>query len=254
MLPTLYSPICWLLAGSLALLLVLWVDRRRGRVARLAAGLYLALWLLVYLLATPFGSAVMRATLTRTWPEPENFEPQYILVVAMGYIRTSDPLSNVLNDGTALRVAAAANWHRAHPDALLVMQGSSGSSALGDDHQARLMAAFAGTFGVPEDKILLEPFSRNTREHVRQFRKLTNAGRDSPIGIVSSDWHLRRVAMEFNRAFDRVCYRAADGHGAAPPRGWRALVPRERELLASAFYVREWFAMAWYFVYRPAVE
>jgi uncharacterized SAM-binding protein YcdF (DUF218 family) len=156
-----------------------------------------------------------------------------------------DAQGDVLSDGTAARVAAAVRWWEAHPDARLIMQGTSGRIDLGDEHQAELMRRFAMSYGVPYDQILLEGRSRNTREHVECVLAFPEISSATPIGVVTSDWHMRRTAMEFRNAFDNVAV-----HTTRPRpvegRHRQHYVPRERDLHASSAYIREWMAIVYY--------
>lgn len=208
------------------------------------AALFLLAWLLFAFVSTPIGSQLLRASLIE---EPEGeaaFAPKYILVASMGYLMTDDPATSVLNDGTALRVAAAARWHQEHPDAFVVMQGSSGSNEP-EDHQASLMAHAARSLGVPDDKLLLEPLSRNTREHSENFSRFPQVTSAIPIGIVTSDWHTRRTVAEFRTAFDSVLVRPAEQRQIESLR-WTHFIPRESDLHASSRYIREWIAIVYY--------
>jgi uncharacterized SAM-binding protein YcdF (DUF218 family) len=260
LLHSLYSPLFWLLLLSLGLAVSHAVRRGRGRPGLMPAAyrfLPLAGVLLAWLVSTPLGSGLLHRSLVAGVDSAANEEalilrspqgeggPQFILVAAMGYVTTGDPESDVLNDGTSSRVATAARWHARFPDATLVMQGYSGSGDIDPTHQGRLMKQFARSCGVPADKILLEPFSRNTREHVEEILSFEGIDPQTPIGVVSSDWHLRRVRMVFSRAFEQATFVGAPGRARAQG-GAVALLPRERELLASSMYMREWLGIAWY--------
>ncbi len=207
--------------------------------------LFLPLWLFVYTLSTPLGSDTLRRTLTTHWPVPADFSPDYILVAAMGHIPAGDPSGDVLSEGTAARIAEAARWWEQHPHAFLVMQGASGRPDLGDDHQGRLMQRFATAYGVPAEQILLEPRSRNTREHVSCFLAFEQVDPATPVGVVTSDWHMRRTAREFRGSFETVHFRATYSpvvRGVSV----RNLTPRERNLHVSSLYLREWIATVYY--------
>jgi uncharacterized SAM-binding protein YcdF (DUF218 family) len=201
-------------------------------------------WFLFGFISTPIGSQLLRVSLIEKTAAEAVFAPQYILVASMGYLMTDDPATSVLNDGTALRVAAAARWHEEHPAAFVVMQGSSGSNEP-EDHQARLMAHAASSLGVPDDKLLLEPLSRNTREHAENFSRFPNVTTATPIGVVTSDWHVRRTAAEFRQRFDSVSVRPAQQRPIETLR-WTHFIPREGDLHASSRYLREWTAILYY--------
>ena len=245
---SLYSPLFWLFLLSLSIWVYLMVSHRPhrwGRGRKILAVLYLAGWLTAWLVSTPTGSKLLHDSLTMDVEPPEDFRPDYILVAAMGYVTTSDPDSDVLNDGTSSRVATAARWHAKVPGASLVMQGYSGRGEIAPDHQGRMMKQFAIGCGVPSDKILLEPQSRNTAEHVEQIMAFDFITPETPIGVVSSDWHLRRIRMVFEDQFNQVAFMGAPGQ---QPRqsGLARWLPSERDLLLSKIYLREWVAILWY--------
>ncbi len=268
----LYSPLAWLLAASLLLWVwTAWQSLRRPANAepgtrnaelgdrrsaisfqrfsisafQLFLALFLPLWFFVYTLSTPLGSDSLRRSLTTHWPVPAEFSPDFILVAAMGYVPSGDHRADVLREGTAARIAEAVRWWEQHPHAFLVMQGSSGRPELGEDHQGRLMKRFATAYGVPEEQILLESRSRNTRGHVKYFREFEGVSADVPVGVVTSDWHMRRTAREFRSAFDNVHFRATYSPVVRSP-AFRHLIPGERHLHASSMYLREWLAILYY--------
>lgn len=275
----LHSPLAWLLAASL--ILWLWAawrflrplgnaergDRKsessnpqsavrkqssaitpsglRFRASTFLLALFLPFWLFVHTVSTPLGSDFLRRSLTTHWPVPGDFSPDYILVAAMGYVPSGDHGADVLREGTAARIAEAVRWWKQHPHAFLVMQGASGHPELGDDHQGRLMQRFATAYGVPMEQILLESGSRNTREHAKCFLAFKGVDRATPIGVVTSDWHMRRTAREFRRSFENVHFRATYSP-VVRGRTVRHLLPGERHLHASSMYIREWLAIGYY--------
>ncbi|MCC5841390.1 MAG: YdcF family protein [Opitutales bacterium] len=268
----LHSPLSWLLFASF--LLWLWTTWRtfcvsgetagnearpkattpptatRVQISALALAAFLTLWLFVFAISTPLGSDTLRRTLTTHWRVPTDFSPDYILVAAMGYVPSGDHGADVLRAGTAARIAEAARWWEKHPHAALVMQGSSGRPELGEDHQGRLMKRFATAYGVPAEQILLESHSRNTREHVKYFLESEGITTATPIGVVTSDWHMRRTAREFQKSFENVHFRATY---SPVVRGLSArnCLPHEEHLHNSALYIREWIASFYYRFRRP---
>ncbi|MCD8483366.1 MAG: YdcF family protein [Verrucomicrobia bacterium] len=162
-----------------------------------------------------------------------------------------DPREDVLSTMTAVRVAAAAKVHSRFPQATLVMQGTGRLVVDGDKeirHAARqgeLMSQLAISLGVPSDKILMEVESRNSREHLDEILSFPGVNRKTPLGIVSADWHLRRLRLVFSEDFDQVWYFPA----SEPPvrvSGMARIWPTEGALSVSRLYLREWGAIIWY--------
>lgn len=96
-----------------------------------------------------------------------------------------------------------------------------------------------------KDKILLEPLSRNTREHVQNLSAFPEIMPGTPIGVVTSDWHSRRTVSEFRTVFENVLVRPAEQREIDQLRVAH-LLPRERDLFASSQYLREWVAILYY--------
>jgi hypothetical protein len=61
------------------------------------------------------------------------------------------------------------------------------------------------------EKVLMEPEYSNTREHVEEILKFEGITKDTPLGVVSSEWHLRRVKMVFEWEFGNVRLLGAPG-------------------------------------------
>src|SRR5690606_41206630 len=75
------------------------------------------------------------------------------------------------------------------------------------DDPARLalaMKQLAVELGVPEDRIVVEPNARNTREHPIELLRLRVVEPDDTIGVVTSSWHLPRAMREFEKVFPDV--------------------------------------------------
>lgn len=88
------------------------------------------------------------------------------------------------------------------------------------------MARAARAAGIPADRLLIEPRSRNTRENARFtvdiLKPRLGAGADAPLArivVVSDAWHLPRAVMLFRRAVGRleVGVVRVEGRGV----GWR---------------------------------
>lgn len=182
---------------------------------------------------------------------PEGSAPVFLLVAAGGYLIMPDPREDVLSTLTALRVAAAANVFTHYPEATLVMQGTGRLVVQGDkevrpaQRQGELMAQLAISLGVPAESILLETESRNSREHLWEILSFPGVNRETPIGVVSADWHIRRLRQVFASDFTTVWFFPA----GEPPElagGLASFWPNEGSLTSSRLYLREWGAIVWY--------
>lgn len=140
--------------------------------------------------------------------------------------------AGLMKDGTvtpllANRVKRGIEAWREHPEAKLIMSGGQGADELQPESHA--MRAFALSQGVPEEAILVEDRSANTRENLtftealREKEDLTSKGR---LLVVSDDYHVLRALL-----IARTLGVAADGAGS-----------KVRLYFALNALVREWVA------------
>ena len=78
-------------------------------------------------------------------------------------------------------------------------------SGIGDQKDiegtANVMKDFAVSLGIPADKIITEPKSRNTMEHTVELAKLFPPTKDLKIGIITSALHMPRSVQLFQKKF-----------------------------------------------------
>jgi uncharacterized SAM-binding protein YcdF (DUF218 family) len=109
---------------------------------------------------------------------------------------------------------------------LLVLSGGGRSGR----PEAEAMAALAAALGVPPERLLLEPGSRDTIGNAFNSAALLRARGLASVVLVSDAYHLTRARILFRRAGLIV---AATDH--PPPRSWLRELP---------FYLRELAALA----------
>lgn len=176
--------------------------------------------LLIAILGTAFAFYTVAGIVVQ-WPHRKR---RYDAVVVLG--------AGLMKDGTVMPLLAnrvkrgIELWHL-HPEAKLIMSGGQGSDELKPESHA--MRAFALSQGVPEDAILVEDRSANTRENLaftealREQEQLTSEGR---LLVVSDDYHVFRALL-----ITRTLGIAADGAGS-----------KVRLYFALNALVREWVA------------
>ena len=169
--------------------------------------------------------------------------PAVIVVLAGGY--APDGRGRILSVDSTERVMAAVNWWRQYPSAWLVMSGGARDTRPeGFREMTEMMDHLARGEGVPAERIFREDRSTNTREHPREVLGLEGIARETPIGLVTSRWHLRRATTEFRRYFDHVMPLS---HGRARPsyelRYW---IPTAGALGHSTKMLHEWIGINWY--------
>jgi uncharacterized SAM-binding protein YcdF (DUF218 family) len=112
--------------------------------------------------------------------------------------------------------------------------------------QAEAMAKLAESFGLPREKIKIEPNSRNTSENAAEVHKMFN-NRSVRIGLVTSAFHMARSEREFRKYFNHVLPLPAH-YLYASPSGNKVLMylPQSEELYKTSVAMREIIAQLWY--------
>jgi uncharacterized SAM-binding protein YcdF (DUF218 family) len=240
----LVNPLVWFLLFQLV---AVWLLLTRGvPCGRGLLRVQLLLTLLLGALATPYVRQGLEASLQVGESAQGALLPAYVFVLGGGYLTGTNPDEDLLIVESQRRALhGIAVWHR-YPAARLVFSGASREYAdLRDDtRHAQLMAEVAHSRGVPATSIVLEPRSGNTHEHRVEALKLPGVTPSTPIGVVTSGWHMRRAQREFCRHFREVAvYRVP----AVPrPMIWQDFVPNPVALDAKTTLMREWVGGLWY--------
>ena len=244
------NPLLWLLVAQIW---CWWVLRRNsGGLAKAASTVLLGSALLLWLLATqPFSQAV-----ERIWSLPaasiQGFRPTHLVVLAGGWRLGETPEEDFLGQETQRRVLHAAVLWRRYPESRLVMSGWTGGGLARDAaRQVELMAEVARQHGVPATSIVLEPRAASTSEHPLEVLRLPGLDPDTPVGIVTSGWHMRRARAEFSRYFENVApYPVAP---ALRPQSWEDFAPTVGALGETVNVLHETAGMAWYWLRQTAL-
>ena len=119
-------------------------------------------------------------------------DPQAMVVLGCRVMPEGHP-SILLQD----RLDAALDYWEAHPEVTVVVSGGQGSNE--PTSEARCMADYLMDGGVPEDQILLEDRSHNTKENLLYSRELLAAEgiqvEQADVLVVSNGFHLTRTRM-----------------------------------------------------------
>ena len=111
-------------------------------------------------------------------------------------------------------------------------------------NEAQVMREYAVSLGVPEQDIVLEESSRNTYENVLSVHRLFQEKQWKQAIVVSSPYHMRRIAMIYEKAFPE----ASPLYAPVRPSLFYENGPlSERFRQAIALY-REYMAIAWYWM------
>jgi uncharacterized SAM-binding protein YcdF (DUF218 family) len=235
------SPFLWFLFLQVAgmLLLLRWGSVERSRTLIL---LLLMLTFLLTIISTPLSGNWLKNTLAIHPTENSTTPPVVIFVLAGGHLPGATRDEDVLVAESQRRVLHAVGIWRCYPNAILVFSGTQGM--LRPERLTQLMAGVAMCRGVPRSSLLLEPRSTNTREHPIEALKLPGVTSTTPIGVVTSDWHIRRAEQEFRRYFQQVyTYPLSPLRGT---QGLQSLMPTADSLDDNTTLLREWVGILWY--------
>jgi uncharacterized SAM-binding protein YcdF (DUF218 family) len=235
------SPFLWFLflQGAGLLLLLRWGSVERSRTLIM---LLLVLTFLLTIISTPLSGNWLKNTLAVHSTENSTTPPVAIFVLAGDYLAGATSDEDVLGTESQRRVLHAVGIWRRYPDAILVFSGTQGM--LRPERLTQLMADVALCQGVPRSAILSEPRSTNTREHPIEALKLPGMTSTTSIGIVTSDWHIRRAEQEFRRYFQQVyTYPVSPLRGT---QGLQSLMPTADSLDDNTTLIREWVGILWY--------
>lgn len=116
--------------------------------------------------------------------------PENAVVLVLGAKVFENRLSTTLQN----RVQAAADYLRAHPEAVCITTGGQGRDELRSEGEAAKRALDA--LGIARERITAETRSRTTLENLR-FSKaiLTKMGRGPAVVIATQGYHMRRACM-----------------------------------------------------------
>jgi uncharacterized SAM-binding protein YcdF (DUF218 family) len=238
---TLTEPILLLLLLALIASAVSFLrSPRKSTVRRHSLVVILALAML-WILATPAAARLLDHSIRVS--DGNRGAPAFIIVPSSGSIALASDTGPLLSSNTAARLEEAIRWWKTIPAATLVFSGgdTTPDGTIGETVNA--MRAEAIRRGVPAGSILLEVHSRNTREHAIELARTIAA--DTPIGLVSNGWHLRRARLAFARHFSRIAVHPCD-RSEDTVTSLSDLIPSSWGLLWSTIVLHEWIGIAWY--------
>ena len=102
--------------------------------------------------------------------------------------------------------------------------------------------------GVPIDKIIVDPLSRNTFEHPMRVLDLQEIKRTDRIGVVTSAWHLPRAMAEFRLYFSKVIAIPCDYSSIGSSHGWLSFIPNVSALEKNTTIMHEYIGRWWYLI------
>ena len=202
--------------------------------------------LMLMIASTSIVGRALEASLTLTPMAPSTTPPVFIVVLGGGYVAGGTRDEDVLVSENQRRVVHGVMLWRRFPSARMVFSGAApGYEGIrGTDRMVQLMAEVALNMGVAASAVMLEPRSRNTREHPIEALKLRGVRPAKPIAIVTSSVHMRRARREFSRYFQEV--QVDPVSAVTRPLRWRDFIPEPGILGSNTAMVQEWVGMLWY--------
>jgi uncharacterized SAM-binding protein YcdF (DUF218 family) len=228
-----------LLAGVL-----LW---RRGLKGRILCALALAL---IVIFASPATSEALLRSLENQHPDTpvDSMPPAQAIVVLGGSLHSP----NRLHQQSALLEASdrelrAVRLYKAGKAPLILASGGGFHVTAGRPAESYAMSALMKEWGVPQQAILIEDRSTNTRENALFSFEILNARQIRRILLVTSASHMPRAAAAFRKVGFDVIPAPADFHT-----GWTALdlplswIPNADALVESDIALKEWLGLTVY--------
>ncbi|MBR2572524.1 MAG: YdcF family protein [Clostridia bacterium] len=187
----------WPLMGGICILRWLIVGRRirrgKGPILRGSARI---LWHIVLLAGLILFTFVEGTILTAAIVPPQQNLP-YIVVLG-AWVNGTTPSGALRN-----RIQVASEYMKENPQTIAIASGGKG-----DDEgisEAECIFRELVARGIEENRIVLEDTSTSTVENLRNSYRLIE-GEDTPVGIVTNNFHICRAMRIARRTGDRPCY------------------------------------------------
>lgn len=212
------SPINWIL--GLVVLAVI-VKKGRTKILLLSGALLLAL---------VFTNGWLQVQAIRAWSKPYCVAPDtstvYDLAVVLGgSTGYSIEWKEVDYNKSADRMTEAIRLYRLGRIKKILLSGESAINIIDGVTYAPYFLKYMEQMGVNPQDILLEQKARTTRENIALIGQLVNHKNNSPILVISSGWHLRRVMKGFKESGLNIVPYGVDVPSPEPVKHWYQLLP-----------------------------
>ena len=244
-LPLLFMPLGVTL--FLCVIALVLLSRERRRAAGLVVGLALAV---LWVSSTPIVASSLYGELERLHPPlPMERIPEGGCIVVLGGALSPalSPRVDVEFNEAVDRVYKAAQLYRAGKGKVVVV--TAGNQPWSDSRwaEAELIRDLLMEWGVPEQAVLLEGSSRNTRENALYAKNIIVAiGCEGPL-LVTSAAHMPRAVAAFEGVGVRVVPVSADVR-VTEPNGFSVFdfLPNAHALVMTSDAIREWIGQGVY--------
>lgn len=213
------SPINWVIV----LLVVSLIIKRR----RLKQGI-LALSVAIALL---FTNGPLLQTAVKAWSKPYNIpldtaRVYEFAIVAGGSVGYSPDWRQVDFNDRADRITEAIRLYRLGKIRKLYLSGESAFNLIHGISYAPQFLQYMKEMGVNPEDIILEQHARTTRENILNLKKfLTTQNTDTPILMITSGWHMRRLMKGFAGSGLHLVPYGVDVPSPTPTVQWEDFIP-----------------------------
>ncbi len=218
--------------------LLSWLGRRRT-----ASLLVIFSVALLWLCSMPRFSDWAISTLEDEWPPvPAALAPRADVIVLLGGMTRGVVPGADLPDlsGSVDRLFHAAALYRAGKAPVLLL---TGGNAPGYEAEALSMKHMLLAMGIPDEVLLLEDRSRNTRQNARYSAAVLRDRQVRSILLVTSAYHMRRAKLEFERQGFEVLPAATDYQVVEAPRTLLDWLPVVGSLNQTTRVVKEYLGL-----------
>lgn len=139
-----------------------------------------------------------------------------------------------------------ADLARRYPQARLVFSGGSGSLREGSISEADMVSRYGDILGLPRSRLILENFSRNTRENAAFSAQLVQPKPGERWLLVTSAWHMPRAVGCFRKAGFDVTAFPVDYRSRGPVDALRFNTFASDGLLQLDLAAKEWVGLVAY--------
>ncbi len=246
----LVPPGLFVLLLLLSLLLFLIKKRKLGLIL-----LSLSLFF-IYFVSTEPGKDLILSPLENAYSHPDLSEVkcQYIVVLGGGEIPHS-PAENgkaSVRPAVAKRLYEAVKLYRKTRLPILVSGGKVFRENV--EGEAKAMARFLKTIGIPDEKITEEKKSRNTLENGIFSYQILKKKRGKNICLITSAYHMPRSVMIFREVGFKVTPVPADYRIYRANYGWYSFLPMAGNLRDSIAGLREYIGILYFEILQKSVK
>ena len=178
-------------------------------------------------------------------PPPSALKADAIVVLGGDLRKKVFPRDAVEVDGN--RVLKGVRLFRQGAAPVLIVSGGSGDLFDQTYKEAVIMKELAAEFDVPEDKIVVEADSRNTRENILYTKKILDRLHARRIILVTAAYHLPRAYAVAKKAGIEAVPAPSDYYVAGERYDPFSFLPHPIALLYSTIAIKEYIGI---FVYR----